>query len=215
MKRIGTIILVVLSALVYASPAAADSIHLSVSPTSVYSTEPTVTYQVSGETEVGRGFAVRLMRVGWEGSNCGDAAHKEWHNLVEVEVGPYSDFPTGKFELNKSFSLEPEYDYEGLGTYVVCAVTVNSEAPAETSASFTVVTPPPVPVVASAPAPVAAPSPAPPTVAPVAPAKPPVVTPVVKRVSKLAKALKQCKKQYKHNKKKRAKCERVARKSHH
>jgi hypothetical protein len=143
MNTLSRILTVVLFCLILASSAAADSIHLSVSPTSTYLNGPAMTYQVSGETEVGRGYAIRLMRVGWEGSNCGHIAQiksgvYEWHNVREASVEP-----SPKFEYSGSFSLEPEYDYEGLGTYVVCAATVKSEAPAETSASFTVVSPPP------------------------------------------------------------------------
>jgi hypothetical protein len=133
------VILAVLATLVSTAPAAADSIHLSVSPTSTYLDGPAVTYQISGETEVGRGYAIRLMHVGWEGSNCGHAAKTESHNVREASVGP-----SPKFEYSGNLSAATEF-YEALGTYVVCAVTVNSEAPAETSASFTVVTPLPPP----------------------------------------------------------------------
>jgi hypothetical protein len=206
MKRLSTILLAILVALVFAAPAVADSIHLSVSPTSTYLNGPAMTYQVSGETEVGRSYAVRLMRVGWEGSNCGHAAQiksgvYEWHNVREASVGL-----SPKFEYSGNLSAATEF-YEALGTYVVCAVTVNSEAPAETSASFTVVTPPPPPQ--PPPAPVVAPTPAP-VVMPPPPVAP--ATPVVKPVSRLAKALKLCKKLKKHSK--RVACEKRAKKKY-
>ena len=166
------------------------------------------------------------MHVGWEGTNCGTAAHKEWHNLVEAELGPFTNYPTGAFEYSHSFLLSSEYDFEGLGTYVVCAVTVKSEHPAETSASFTVVEITKAEVAAkaaaeakkqkevaeakaAAEAEVAAKKKQEEAAASAAATKKhqeeeaaKLVKPVVKPVSKLAKTLKQCKKQYKHNKKK-------------
>jgi hypothetical protein len=132
MKTLRNISTAVLFFLVMAAPAAADSISLTEVPTEVSSSSLSVTYKVLEEPEAGYSSTIRLMRVGWTGSNCGQVPQESnkvmnWRNVQSTSV--------------RRFSLEPAFDYEGLGPYVVCAVIAKGyhQAIAESSASFTVV----------------------------------------------------------------------------
>lgn len=199
MKR-NVVVLAVFAALVSTAPAAADSIHLSVFPTSTSLSGPTVTYQVSGEAEVKETYDVRIMSV--------DSSHPESECVNQTTNSQLVRGPIeiqGKATSLISFSHEepiPVKDYSELGTYAVCAMIRGGSSFAESTTSFTVVAPPaPAPVVAPVPAPVVTQPP------PIAPATP-VVKPVVKPVSKLAKTLKMCEKLKKHTR--RVACEKSA-----
>lgn len=206
--KLNLVILAVLATLVSAAPASASTINLILSSSSPVLGTP-ISYQVSGEAEVGQMYEVRIMQI--------DSSHPESEC---VRATPYSQLlreleVQGKGSPLKSFNREetiPIKGYSELGTYAVCALVRDgsrnpySESFAESTTSFTVVAPPAPPApapIASAPAPVPAPIVTPPP--PVAPA-----TSVVKPMSKLAKALKLCKKLKKHSK--RVACEKLAEK---
>lgn len=196
------VILAAVATLVFAAPAAAASkIEVSVS-----SPNPTlgasVTFQVSGEAEVGETYQV-------------DISSESERDCIDQVAGHYQTvFPA--YQLGNDSSINqaatiPIGDYNALGTYAVCAMVrlgvLSSGSFAESTTSFTVVAPPapePTPTIV-APAPAAVPVLAP---AVTAPATTTHVTPVATTAQKLHAALAKCKRLKKHSK--RVACEKRA-----
>jgi hypothetical protein len=206
MKTLRSISTAVLLCLVLAAPAAATTtpnISVSVSASSATLGTP-VSYTVSGEGEARQMFAVRVMSLAsYPASEC--VRSNERSQLIFEAPGTFNGSGAVLHQFNENREI-PAADYNALGTYAVCAVLKGTEHDTESApVTFSVVAP--APLVQATPQ--VTPPAATPSVAPLPPA--PVATPSVvasTSVQKLHKALAKCKKQK--NKKKRAKCERVA-----
>jgi hypothetical protein len=210
MKSFSTITLASLVAVVIAAPAAAASkIEVSVSSPNPTLGTP-VTYQVSGEAEVGETYQVNILD-GPSSQECFNQIKRvQGPSSVEVlrpvQVGRQHESSIESFSQSAMVPIE---DYSALGTYTVCAMVrlgvLNTGSFAESATSFTVVAAPAPEPKSEPTSEITSPAPAPtPAATPVTPR----VTPVAKPVSKLAKALTLCKKLKKHSK--RVACEKRA-----
>jgi hypothetical protein len=198
MKSLYSISLTVLAFLIVASPAAAvPNVTVKVAPESSIFANTPATYTVSGEAEVGQKYSVRIMPVesSHPASECvaGRANTKLLHEPIEVHGTSASE----AFSYTETIPVE---DHSFLGVYAVCAMVreghaINPET-AENTTEFSV-----VPLTPSNPT-------------PAQPVAPVIHTTSNTSTTKLHAALAKCKKQYKHNKKKRVKCERAAKKLH-
>jgi hypothetical protein len=204
MNTLRSISTAVLLSVALTAPAAAATPNISVSVTaaSPILVGTAVTYRVSGEGEVRGEYSVHIMPVSATApaETCYNAGSSTKLVLHSIALG-------GSMSSLTAFQNEgviPVEDYPAIGTYVVCATIRNETNTTEHLETFSVTEPPSVVQPAANPSPT-------PSVAPLLPT--PVATPSVvasTSAQKLHAALAKCKKQK--NKKKRAKCERAAKK---
>jgi hypothetical protein len=206
MKTLRSISTAVLLCLVLASPAAAatePTISATVSTPSATLGTP-VSYTVSGAGEPSQTYSVRIVSLATHAAS--ECVHGNSNSQLVFQFGGSLG---GSSVSLKSFSTTneiPSSDYSTIGTYAVCSIL-------QGGAKDTYSEPVTFAVVAPAPPVQPTPPPAPAVTPSVAPLAPPLAAPSVAAstsVQKLHAALAKCKKQK--NKKKRAKCERAAKK---